>query len=268
METPVLSYATFYGDRFEDFITTAVSLGYRGVELIPDQSPNLLQELTARRRAAIKRMIRDNGLHPTVHSVFYDINLVSVVPEVSASALKVISDCMDFAKDIDARDVTVHPGYKFPGWQSSAWQGDVFNKCAMLSLQRLSGLAQGLGVFVYLENGSYYLTTKSGQRKTPLHFGIFLDELKFIKESTGENIGLCLDIGKAAASSLEIDKAIRLFSDRPLRIQAGGRWSLDQISHSTRTATQLTVKQVTYEGPREDAEDFLCYCRDWSERAA
>src|SRR5687767_7880739 len=91
--SPALSYAAYYGHVFEEFVEMAVQAGAAAVEFIPDQTPNLLTELTVDRRAALRKRLATAGVIPVVHSVFYDINLVSVVPDVQDFALQVIAKC-------------------------------------------------------------------------------------------------------------------------------------------------------------------------------
>ena len=77
-----LSYAYAYTSEFEVFVRDAAAHGFRGVQLIPDLHPNLPHEFDHERRTHLAALIRTNRMRHSLHNVFYDINLVSLVPQV------------------------------------------------------------------------------------------------------------------------------------------------------------------------------------------
>ena len=260
--TPVLSYAGYYGLTFERFMEEAHRLGYRAVELIPDQTPNLLGELTAERRSGLASLSRELGIVPYVHSIFYDLNPVSVVPEVRDHSMAVIRRCAELCLELGGHTITAHPGYQFPGWSSSDWQASVFLDAVGKAREALSDLADSLPVNLFLENGSYFLTTKESDHRRPLHYGVAIDELERLLAGASPRVGLCLDIGKAAASKLDPAAMIRSADGHPIRFQVG---SVDGWDEAMAVGLELGVfqgpSQITYEGPRAGAEQFLDYAR-------
>jgi len=256
--TPAVSYAGYYGYSFEEFVEAAVRACATAVELIPDQGPNLLAELTPERRSALRTRLRGAGVTPVVHSVFYDINLVSVVPDVQELALRVIARCGEFARDIGAREVVVHPGYRFPGWRSSEFQRRNADDAARRGVEKLSALADKLDVDMFLENGSYFVTDREKSTTKPLHYGIFLDEIDLLLEFASSRVGICLDYGKAKVSQLPVRELIRRHGGRPFRFQVGsGRRLRELLLEQGLKAVLHTPRQITFEGPAEDLAAFM-----------
>lgn len=256
--TPALSYAPCYGLTFEAFLEEAAARGVSAVELIPDQTPNLLQELTTGRRDTIRKKLVSTSIVPIVHSVFYDINLVSLVPDVQSFALKVIGDCAAFAQNIGARELIVHPGYRFPGWRSSEFQRQNADDAVQRGIAKLSILAENTDMSVFLENGSYFLTDKEAATIRPLHFGVTLDEIETLFEQASNRLGICLDYGKAKVSGLPIDVLTGRLHNRSFRFQVGSATRLEELLSEIGTNSVLhDPRQITYEGPLSGLEELL-----------
>lgn len=195
-----LSYATAYGVSFEDFVERAVRQGFSDVQFIPDQEPNLYSTFDARRIDALLCLRSKHGLQYRVHNVFYDINLLSLVPAVREAAFRITKDVMAFAKAILADTVTVHPGYMFPGWRRDPVQATLFWARAKDSVLRLAEMSADLGLNTLIENGSYYVCTSEGSGRRPLHVGVDPDELWRLVDGAGGGLGVCLDVNKALHS--------------------------------------------------------------------
>lgn len=256
--TPILSYVPYYGSRFEDFVEEASALKFQGIEFIPDLTPNLLSELGKDRTRAIAERLRELKLQPTVHSVFYDINLVSVVPEVAELALDIVRASVEFALSIGAREVTVHPGYQFPGWRSSEFQRAVFAGSVRRAMGALVQLAKEYDVQLFLENGSYFVTDKRLMAGKPLHFGVDREEIDLMMEQGGSNLGICLDFGKANVSNLDVSALVAQYRNIPFRFQVGSVASLKALFSTPEIAGVLkNLGQITYEGKRNDSAEFL-----------
>jgi sugar phosphate isomerase/epimerase len=269
VDTPALSYAGFYGQSFEAFVEEAARLGFRSVEFIPDQSPNLLAQLTPARRRDLASLLKQNGIVPTVHSIFYDINLVSVVPEIQQFSLSMIRRCGELCVELGGTEMTVHPGYQFPGWRSSQWQREIFLTSMRNGIELLSTMCRDLAVTAFLENGSYFLTTRFAENRIPLHYGAFLDELELISKYCGGHVGFCLDLGKAVASGLNLPDLLASVGARQFRFQLG---SIDSWNTLMEIAGAFDVMrslgQVTYEGPLDQAGAFLAHVQaGWMNRS-
>lgn len=194
-----LSFARFYGQPIESFIEQAAEMGFESVQLLLDQEPNLYSTIDAGRLARVKDAMAVHKMNVSVHNVFYDINLVSVVPAVHNLALSITRKVLLIAEALCAQSLTVHLGYLFPGWRRDSAQLALFWRMCQESIRKVDALAKSSRVKICIENGSYYLTTKHCLHPTPLHFGIELDELSQII-SRSEALSVCLDVAKALAS--------------------------------------------------------------------
>jgi sugar phosphate isomerase/epimerase len=222
-----LSYATFYGQRFEQAIEAARDRGFDGMQLIPDQTPNLLEELTPSRRIAIRRSAEMSNVSISLHNVFYDINLTSVVPAVSETALKITADVLVFARDVGAESVVVHPGYMFPGWRRDERQRELFWQRASDSLRSVCDHAESAGLRVLFENGSYCLTTLDRTPPVPLHLAIIPAEIQHLMALSEHRAGICLDVNKALRSGHPLSEFIETAGPALEQLQMStvqGRW--------------------------------------------
>jgi len=248
-----LSYAGFYGHTFEDFLGKAQQIGFRVVELIPDQFPNLYDDFNDTRISELKSMAADFGISFTIHNVFYDINLLSLVPAVRTHSFAITESVTRFAIKLGALSLTVHPGYMFPGWRRDPSQRDRFWTEARKSLIRLGGLASELPILI--ENVSYHLCTRLSDGKSPLHVGIDPAELRQLVDLSGEKLGICLDIGKARHSGHSIEE---FFGDRPELIKQIQASSVREHFDSVLTAIRLLQRHnstgiIVLEGQLPDA---------------
>ena len=214
-----ISYSGFYQEPFETFVDISMQNGFAWFEFIPDQDPNLYSQLSASRITELVRLKTANNLTYSVHNVFYDVNLLSIEPHVAGFAFDITEKIMAFSRAIGATSVTVHPGYMFPGWRRDERQGRKFWENALTVLKRLAELSAKYGVPVLLENGAYCLTTMTGDRRIPLHVGVTSEEMSRLIMLAPQEIGVTLDIGKAAQSGEELSAWRRSCGERLSQIQ-------------------------------------------------
>jgi len=198
---------------FEDFCIFASRLEFAGVEFIPDLSPNLPEELTGDRRKKLVQIGQELGLSYTVHNIFYDINHTSLVPRVREFALTLTEDVLKFASDIGAVGFVIHPGYRFAAWRSKQEQIVMFERVVQQVYPALTSLSASYHVPIFMENGNYFLSAKSGKRN-PLHIGIEAAELVDLVETSNPVMGICFDVGKAyfSMNDYSIDELIEYLS--------------------------------------------------------
>lgn len=244
-----LSYAGFYGTPFEEFVDIALALGFGAVQLIPDQTPNLLSELGQARVKGLRDKIASNKLGVSVHAIFYDVNVVSVVPEVRSAALSIVDSCAAFCDALGGRAVTVHPGYMFPGWRSSPSQAEVFWRSAKLGMTGLDEISHKYRSNLFIENGSYFVSDRSMNKIIPLHVGITIDELEALLEGLSNSVGLCLDIGKALVSGMDIHQLVDRIPERIGQLQIGSAASIDIV----RRLQFMSTPEIVFEGGRDAA---------------
>ena len=214
-----LSYASSYGSTFEDFVVAAGRKGFTAVQLIPDQTPNLYSDFSRSRAEELGRIVAELGIEVSVHNVFYDINLLSVVPDVRNAAFDVTRKVLEFASSLGSRRLTVHPGYMFGGWRRDPLQARHFWEEASNSLRRLNELAVDYSFDISMENGSYYVCTAFGEGRTPLHLGITPVEIGQLLALGGRNLSLCLDVNKALRSGHAIEDFLEVASGRISQVQ-------------------------------------------------
>jgi sugar phosphate isomerase/epimerase len=199
------SYAGYHGDTFEEFVMKQPRQ-IQGVQLIPDQKPNLYSDFSEARATGLSDLLDQCGLDCHLHNVFYDINIVSLVPDVQLAALAISKRVFDLASKISAGSVTIHPGYMFPGWRNAPVQQARFWEAAEVGLKCIADISKVSGVPALIENGSYRVTTASRSVSSPLHVGITPEELKRLLELTNGEIGLSFDFNKAIDSQIPISK--------------------------------------------------------------
>lgn len=215
-----LSYAAgFYTKTFEEFIGNAADLGFAGVQLIPDQHPNLYSEFDERRIDAVRSLLKSKRVYASVHNVFYDINPTSLIPDVQNYSLEISSQVMELAKALGAQAITVHPGYAYPGWVSDAKQRARYLDSARVGIAKLAELASSFDLSLLFENGSYRLTALKSDRSTPFHFGIEISELREVLNYCDGKAQICFDISKALASNISLNEFVSEFGDVIRQVQ-------------------------------------------------
>lgn len=250
-----LSYAVAYGATFEDFISKAYDNGFREVQLIPDQEPNLYTDLSGDRLRQILELKDSLGMTFHVHNVFYDINPVSLVPAVRQAAFDITRQVLETSRSMQAKSVTVHPGYMFAGWRRDEVQRSRFWRYAEDAMIQLADLAAEFDMPVLIENGSYYLCTASGPHRTPLHLGISPQEVRHLIELSGNRLKVALDINKAIRSGYPIPEFINELSGFIWQLQLSTATSyIAEISQVLSLLDQRSIA-VVLEGSLEEAKD-------------
>lgn len=198
-----LSYAAgFYTKSFEDFLDFAAQCGVDGVQLIPDQHPNLYSDMPRQRVLRLREKLERSALTVSLHNVFYDINICSLVPEVHNFSIEVTEKVVKLCVDLGARELVVHPGYIYPGWKNDALQNERFWDAAETSIGDLVRICAACDVRLLLENGSYTLSSRTSLVKHDFHLGISPKELGRLLGFAGGYGRICFDVGKARASNI------------------------------------------------------------------
>jgi sugar phosphate isomerase/epimerase len=225
----LLSYAAFYGRTFEEMLAVASDQGFSGVQFIPDQTPNLPEELGDARIETLRTQATNHEMQISMHNVFYDINLTSLYPAVADQSMRITLDVLEIARKLRSESLIVHPGYMFPGWRSSDLQRRRFFDHAKESMVWLADASVAAGVPILLENGSYYLTTRLREAGTPLHLGIEPTELMQLVEFASGRLGICLDVNKALHATTSSTDFVRMLAPHIRQLQmstVAQRWNL------------------------------------------
>jgi len=253
-----VSYAAgFYGRDFESLIDFAGNHGVPAVQLIPDQFPNLYSELDASRMVRLRHRLKENNVRASLHNVFYDINICSLVPEVQQFALKVTEKVARLANGLGAHLVTVHPGYMYPGWRYDPIQNASFWGSAKMAIESLNSLGEKYGITFLLENGSYCLSSRLSERRQDFHLGIDINELGSLLVFGGSNMAICMDYGKLLASGVDPLAFASNFlgSIRQVQVSTIAQYYDSQLILSNSAIDEI---EVVFEGKdQDDLTEFL-----------
>jgi sugar phosphate isomerase/epimerase len=246
-----LSYAAgFYTKTFEEFIRHAGKLGVCGVQLIPDQDPNLYSQFSSGRSSSLVKYLSDHKMIATMHNVFYDINLCSLLPAVRDFSLSVTEEVLELCKALHVSQLVIHPGYIYPGWKNDYKQNLRFWDAAQGSILKLAKRCEKSGVVPLFENGSYTLSSRKSTSKQDFHLGISVEELGRLLDFTGTIGKVCLDIGKVRASEQSIGDFFDRLGDRIIQAQVS---TLDDLLELRQYVQEekLTDLVLVFEGKSE-----------------
>lgn len=214
-----ISYSNYYGMKFENFISKILPYDFKAVQLIPDQDPNLYNNFSSNRIDKLLDLKYENELQYSIHNVFYDINLLSLVPDVKENSFKITKKVIEFAKRIEAKNLTLHLGYIFPGWQKDKYQNKNYWINAEEVVHRIIELSEKYEINILFENGSYHLCTKKGRKKIPFHIAISPAEINRIFQLSNDKINLCFDFNKALSTDHTMKSFLEIISHKVSEIQ-------------------------------------------------
>ncbi len=146
--------------------------------------------------------LRDAGLRFTVHAPLIDVNLASLNRAVRRTALTQVKECLDFARQLEASVVVVHPVMSVLALPDGPWNQDDFrpasqrmqqhlarsHELCVEALQELADYAKGLKIAV--EN----LVYPHERYRSPQQLAGLLDDVQ------RSNVGATLDVGHAWCS--------------------------------------------------------------------
>jgi sugar phosphate isomerase/epimerase len=135
----------FYSRPLGEAIAAISRCGFDYAELWMDQ---VWREFPEHPAESICAMLHQHGMKATVHCPIMDINIASPNAGIRHESINQLLDCIEFAQQIDARLVVVHPGRRFSLKQpiEEHWGMQVG------ALNRAFDKAEQLGVTLALEN--------------------------------------------------------------------------------------------------------------------
>jgi sugar phosphate isomerase/epimerase len=150
-----LIYGASFGITFEkspalsEFLSLTKEQKLDSVEIIAEAPHIILDKIEQSDRLRTKEQAEELGIDLTIHATFSDLNLASLNDNVRLLAISEIRKCIDYAKDIGAKIVTIHPG-------DYGATGGHFPKKALqkhlLSLEALADYAEEKKIILGLEN--------------------------------------------------------------------------------------------------------------------
>jgi len=186
MDRDQLGLATFHrpGMDLWSWIRLAEVLVLGALEIRADPGIAHPDELSPKERASIRALAR-NGLKISVHMPIHGVNLTCPSPRLSAASLGEVLRSVEFAGEIGADVVVIHPGtlpeeyVPFRKWRERAWE------LLRFSLSLLLSQAKRENIRLALEN-------KQRARDLGL-VGSLEEHLRVLSEFP--DLWACLDVG-------------------------------------------------------------------------
>ena len=186
MDRDQLGLATFHrpGMDLWSWIRLAEELELGALEIRADPGIAHPDELSPKERASIRALAR-NGLKISVHMPIHGVNLTCPSPRLSAASLGEVLRSVEFAGEIGADVVVIHPGtlpeeyVPFRKWRERAWE------LLRFSLSLLLSQAKRENIRLALEN-------KQRARDLGL-VGSLEEHLRVLSEFP--DLWACLDVG-------------------------------------------------------------------------
>ncbi|MEA4884852.1 MAG: sugar phosphate isomerase/epimerase family protein [Clostridia bacterium] len=135
----------FYSRPLDEAIQAIARCGYDFAELWMDQ---VWRDFPSRPAEGVRRVLEKSGIGATVHCPVMDVNITSPNIGIRNESIRQLLDCIEFAHEIGARLVVVHPGRRFSVKEpfTEHWKAQVE------ALGRAFDKGASLGVTLALEN--------------------------------------------------------------------------------------------------------------------
>ncbi len=173
-----------------------LDIGADGVELMIDgiQWDDVDSEMNK-----FKKLFENENIKFTVHPPAWDTNLTSENKEIREASFSEYSKSIEFAHDIGATHVVIHPGFTF----SHVFDKEVARKRAAEYLEELCKVAAPLGISLAVENVGYGGTSIF----TEDQYCRFLDDIDPVAT-------YLIDTGHAHLNDWDIPRMIRKINSR------------------------------------------------------
>lgn len=179
-------------------IELLIASGADSVELMMDATPwDTVDGNWKKLAKEIKE--RNFGVPFTVHPPAWDTNLVSQMAELREATWKLHVDSLEFAAQIGAKQVVLHPGF----YGSPAFDKKEAQQRAMELTAKIADIAKSLGLKLAFENVGYH-----GQ-------SLFTaDEYACALNGIDETVGYLIDVGHANINGWDVPALIRRVAPR------------------------------------------------------
>lgn len=168
-------------------------IGKRGFESIelwaerPHAYPGSLEYST---KSRIRNIIKNYGMHASIHAPFHDFNIATVYPGIRKQIMHDFIEVLEFANFLECSTVTMHPGFisTHPGYQKLI---PIAKEGSRVILEKCSDSAEKFGLRIGFENMTI------PPPSTYMHkFGTTIGELlRSIREIQSKRLGITLDPG-------------------------------------------------------------------------
>jgi len=133
-----------------EFLSILVAQGLQYVELKCDWRACDPEALEPRTMREWDELLHSYALHPSLHACYIDLNLASMSELVRTVSVKRVTKCIQFATEIGASYVTIHPG-KFSRDHPRSLFPRAYDR-AVASIKELARVCDKQNVMLALEN--------------------------------------------------------------------------------------------------------------------
>ncbi len=187
-----------------DFIKKSHKMGLQVVELVAEPPYCFIESIDEITRAEIKEFAKKFVIELTVHSVFSDINIAAINENMRNFSLQQIKNSIDFAVDIGAKIVTIHPG-DFGAIGAS--YPKITQERNVKSIAELTKYASERDVIVGLENMPIMPMNQLEDAISPHNI------LKIVNTIDSANLRITWDVGHSHTTKYSFDEFFNSFKD-------------------------------------------------------
>ncbi|MHA1213092.1 MAG: sugar phosphate isomerase/epimerase family protein [Candidatus Heimdallarchaeota archaeon] len=192
-----------------EFLNYAHEQTFQTVELVAEPPYCQIDQLNEKDREEIRSQAKDLGLELTVHATFSDLNIAAYNQRVREFAQRIVKDCIDFAADIDAHIVTVHPGELSAG--GSCFPESILEN-NIKALQQFAEFAYSKNVKISYENNPIFTWNQIEESYDPYKIKALLEKVD------AQNLGITWDVGHSNTTNFKMNEYFNCFKDRLLHI--------------------------------------------------
>jgi sugar phosphate isomerase/epimerase len=189
--------------KLEDYLQWAAHNGFNHIEVDGGIPSNFPDQFSDSRVKSVRELADQSGVTLSYHTS-YAVNLADPYRELRDAAKDLIRKCIELSEKLEAKWVTVHPGYKI-GWP------DRKNERVPLfveSLRYLLEVAEKHGLSIAIENLNKLLVGEI------FYLGDCFSELNEIFSSSDSNsLKMTIDLGHAHLGE-GIERYFKTFADR------------------------------------------------------
>jgi len=186
-----------------DFLDKINQFGICYAELRCERPILYPSDINSQKRSKLRRVLERLSITPLVHASFYDVNLASLNPLMRRASVAQLKECIELAKDVNAKSVVVHPGQLPKDYPESMLKQSFLNLIDGIS--SVIEMAEGFDITLALEN-----THKGGD------YGVIRfpeDYSNIIGRFDSPHLKAAFDIGHANTFNMDLGASIMKISD-------------------------------------------------------
>jgi len=187
-----------------DFLQYATDKQFKVVELVAEPPFCFLGNFDSLQRSAIKKEAADLGLELTVHATFSDINIAAFNPHIREASQNIVLKSIDFASDIDASIVTIHPGELSAG---GAYYPEIVIENNRIALNNFAEYAKTKNIRIGYENFPLLPWNQFEDGYSPYKIK------DLIQMINNENLGITWDIGHSNTTNFKMNEFFDCFKE-------------------------------------------------------